>query len=161
MKRKRESKGNILEIRPLNAEDAEQLWPVPIPVPELKTEADSYVKHWGMSESEARVYVITRFIEGGDLGPLAVHLAEGPIDPSVANLLVRMINNGQLKVVSKGGAPAQPKSLARDIMIFREHEGHTDSFAASIDRLAEKYRLSPKAIEAAITRVRGLLNPPI
>ena len=97
MKRKRESKGSILEIRPLNAEDAEELWPVPIPVPELKIEADCYVKHWGISESEARVHVITRFmLEGGDLGPLAVHLAEGPIDPGVANVLIRMIKHGQL-----------------------------------------------------------------
>jgi hypothetical protein len=155
MKRKRESNGNILEIRPLNAEDAAELWPVPIPVPELKTEADWYVKHWGISESEARVHVIIRWMqEGGDLGPLAVHLAEGPIDPWVANVLVRMIKHRQLEVVRKRGSPKKPELFARAIITARAYEGRKGPSGPALEQLAAEQHRSVKAIEAEITGVR-------
>jgi hypothetical protein len=142
-------------MRPLTAEDLQP--PIPTPAPAAEAEIDLYVKRWGVDETEVRTNVIIDWMQEGDLGPLGVHLAEGRIYPWVAYALVRMINEGRLKVVRrKGGRPRKLECSARDFIIADEYKAGTGSAAAARKRLAAKYGLGEKAVQAAITRVRKI-----
>jgi hypothetical protein len=75
-----------------------------------------------MDEETARAVVIIRWMEEGDLRPLARHLGAGHIDPVVCDQLIQMINLRELEVVRKRGSPKKPELFAQAIMAARAYE---------------------------------------
>jgi hypothetical protein len=91
--------------------------------PVWETEITDRAEHWGTTENDTRAGVIIRWMEEGDLRPLAVHLGSGSIHPAVADQLIQMINHQQLKVVTgKKGRPKKPELFARTIETGLDYE---------------------------------------
>ena len=123
-------------------------------MPVWETEIEWCVKHYNMDEETARAIVIIRWMEEGDLRPLARHLGAGHINPVVCDQLIQMINHRELEVVRKRGSPKKPELFAQAIMAARAYDGRKGPSAVALEQIAAEQHRSVKAIEAAITGVR-------
>ena len=146
-------KGNILGIRALTVEDVLEVRARLTMPPEVQTEIGWYVEHRGLDKERAEAMAVMLRLLDGDLRPLRVHLAAGRIHRDVVDAIGSMIDSGHL-VIRKKGRPKKPECPERDIMIAREYEAGTGSFAARVGRIAVKLGVSKKTVEAAITKGR-------
>ena len=146
-------KGNILEIREMTVEELLALRARLTMPPEVQTEIGWYVEHRGLDKERAEAMAVMLRLLDGDLRPLRVHLAAGRIHRDVVDAIGSMINDGHL-VIRKKGRPKKPECPERDIMIAREYEAGTGSHAVRIGRIAVKFGVNKKTVEAAITKGR-------
>jgi hypothetical protein len=101
---------------------------------------------------DARAIVIISWMYRGDLRPLAAALRDGPLDPPVLNQFLRMIDEGQLTVKRKRGAPTQPSKYIRDLVIAFRHANREGKSADAIQALAEQFGISDELVRRAIRR---------
>jgi len=117
-----------------------------------KVEVAYWIKRFNLKPIDARALTVIRWMLNGDLRPLAAALRDGPLDPPVLKQLLRLIDEGQLTVKLKRGAPTQPSKWIRDIVIKALHENRTGKSADAIQQLAKDFKISDELVRRAIKR---------
>jgi len=105
-----------------------------------------------LDRATARDIVAIRWMQRGDLRPLAAALREGQLDGEVVSQLLMMIDAGQLTVKRKRGAPRQPSKRIRDIFIAALYENRTGKSDDAIQQLAKEFNISDELVRRAIKR---------
>ena len=105
-----------------------------------------------LDRATARDIVVIRWMQRGDLRPLAAALREGQLDGEVVSQLLMMIDEGQLIVKRKRGAPRQPSKRIRDIFIAALYENRTGKSADAIQEIARDFNISDELVRRAIKR---------
>ena len=105
-----------------------------------------------LDRATARDIVVIRWMQRGDLRPLAAALREGQLDGEVVSQLLMMIDEGQLTVKRKRGAPKQPSKNTRDLFIAALYEARDGKSADAIQALAEQFGISDELVRRAIRR---------
>jgi hypothetical protein len=76
-----------------------------------------YAEHLKLKPNDARALMVISWMLRGNLQPLAAALRDGPLDPTVASQLAKMIDADRLTVrTGKRGARASPEKFTRDIV---------------------------------------------
>jgi hypothetical protein len=108
------------------------------------------VAHW---------LTIVRWMEQGDLRPLAAAIRKGDVDRAVLNHVVKMIDANRLRVVPrKRGSPKKPEALARDLLLARAYESRPGKSETRIEDIAKAVGMSHQVVRQAITRWRKFKN---
>ncbi|MFY9835461.1 MAG: hypothetical protein WAK55_03155 [Xanthobacteraceae bacterium] len=102
-----------------------------------------------LKPADARATVAIRWMRRGDLRPLA---ALPTLDGAVFSELRKMIDEGQLTVKQRRGAPKQPSKNVRDLVIAVRYENRAGKSADAIRQLAKDFNISDELVRRAIKR---------
>jgi hypothetical protein len=114
-----------------------------------EVEVAALAEHLKLKRADARDIVAIRWMHRGDLRPLA---ALPQLDGAVFSELRKMINEGQLTVTRKRGAPRQPSKRIRDIFIAARYETRKGKSEDAIQQLAKEFNISDELVRRAIKR---------
>jgi len=117
-----------------------------------EVEISALAEQLKLDRGTARDIVVIRWMQRGDLRPLAAALREGPLDGEVVSQLLMMIDEGQLTVKRKRGAPRQPSKRIRDLFIAALYENRTGKYDDAIQQLAKDFNISDELVRRAIKR---------
>jgi hypothetical protein len=119
-----------------------------------EVEVAYWVEHFNLEPIDARALTVIGWMLNGDLRPLAAEIKRKgtAIDGAILAHLERMIDEGQLTVKRRRGAPAQPSKRIRDIFIAALHENRTGKSADAIQQLAKDFNISDELVRRAIKR---------
>jgi hypothetical protein len=116
------------------------------------------IRFWiemGMSPDSARALTINRWMDAGELRPLAAairsHLSgEHKLHPANLCLLAEMIDDGQLVKPRGRGGQEQPGIFPRDVSAFLlyEYDGKSE------EEIADRLGMSPDSVHGAVINVR-------
>ena len=110
------------------------------------------IEHLEVDPVDACAIVVISWMYRGDLRPLAAALRDGPLDPPVLSQLLRMIDEGQLTVKRKRGAPTQPSKSVRDLVIAFRYASREIKSADAIQEIAKDFNISDELVRRAIRR---------
>ena len=131
--------------RKLNKIDGRNLWDMEI---ELLTKID-------IPLDEARNETIIRWMEMGDLHPLAAAITEGYASDEVLKRLAELVSRGAQLTVKRGrGKPKQAAKAARDLIFWLMYEGHSKRSDDEFREIAKKFGVSEQTVRQAVTKFR-------
>jgi hypothetical protein len=110
------------------------------------------VEHLELDPVDALAIVVISWMYRGDLRPLAAALRAGPLDPPVLSQFLKMIDEGQLTVKRKRGAPTQPSKSVRDLVIAFRYASREIKSADAIQEIAKDFNISDELVRRAIKR---------
>jgi hypothetical protein len=120
-------------------------------------EVEMHIEH-GVDPYDAWMATVLRWMQAGDLRPLAAAWKEGhEPDGNILDLLSDMIEDGRLKVHNTGGRPTEPALTIRDMCIASYYDGaiaYGKSFEAALEGLAKAFGTSPETIRKVVERLR-------
>jgi len=118
------------------------------------------VEHLELDPTDARAWVVIRWMSLGDLRPLAAEIKKQgtALDGAILMSLERIINEGQLTVKRKRGAPIKPAKSIRDLVIKFRHANRTIKSAEAIQEIAKDFNISDELVRRAIRQRRKSTN---
>jgi len=131
--------------RKLDKIDGRNLWDMEIA---LLTEID-------IPLDEARNETIIRWMEMGDLHPLAAAITEGYASDEVFKRLAELIASGaQLTLPRPRGKPKQAAKAARDLIFWLMYNPRSKRSDDVFREIAAKFGVSEQTVRQAVTKFR-------
>ena len=131
--------------RKLSKIDGRNLWDMEIA---LLTEID-------IPLDEARNETIVRWMEMGDLSPLAAAITEGYVSDEVLKRLAELVSRGaQLALPRRRGKPKQAAKAARDLIFWLMYEPRSKRSDEAFREIAKMFGVSEQSVRQAVTKFR-------
>jgi hypothetical protein len=109
---------------------------------------------------EARNETIIRWMEMGDVRPLAAAITEGYASDEVFKRLADLIRRGaQLTVPRRRGKPKQAAKAARDLIFWLMYEPRSKRSDEAFREIAAKFGVSEQSVRQAVTKFRKPPKP--
>jgi hypothetical protein len=125
--------------------DGRNLWDMEI---ELLTKID-------IPLDEARYETISRWMDMGDLRPLAAAITEGYVSDEMLTDLADLIRSGaQLAVPRSRGKPKQAAKQSRDLIFWLMYEPRSKRSDDAFREIAKKFGVSEQSVRQAVTKFR-------
>src|SRR6516225_229914 len=110
----------------------------------------------GMSEHEAKCYVIMKWMKAGNFKPMLASIKENKVlRAPVLSLLAQMIETGQLTFKKGRGRPSDPEAAVRDLFaadayedFLKHHQVKSDVVFRALGRVAG---VSEESVRQAVT----------
>jgi hypothetical protein len=117
-----------------------------------------YEQMRGIDPDKARIATIIRWMENGDLRPLAAAIEEvGALDKEVLSCLAELISNDRITVRprrSRRGAPKKLGKFARDLVAALAYQTYGTGSDETFATIAEQLRVSEQTVRQAVTKFR-------
>ena len=121
-------------------------------------EVAHWVENFKLEPIDARALTVIRWMLNGDLRPLAAEIKRKgtAIDGAILAHLERMIDQGQLTVKRRRGAPTQPELFARDIWIRFLHATREGKSVEAIQQIAKDFNIGDELEQIPVDFTRNL-----
>jgi hypothetical protein len=104
---------------------------------------------------EARNDTIIRWMEMGDLRPLAAAITESHASEEVLKRLADLIHRGaQLTLPRRRGKPKQAAKHSRDLIFWLMYEPHSKRSGDAFREITDKFGVSEQSVRQAVTKFR-------
>jgi hypothetical protein len=131
---------------------------------EVEVEAMAQGLHHQAPTLDAQTETIIHRMRLGDFRPLAAAIAEDGVHPAVGDELLRLIDEGRLKVTQRRrGARQQPDLFARKLQMFMAYKGlraSGDTSEKAFAKVATEFGIGVESVRQAVTEMRNRLREP-
>ena len=104
---------------------------------------------------EARNETIIRWMEMGDLRPLAAAITEGYASDEMLKRLAELIRRGAQLTLPRGrGKPKNAAKHSRDLIFWLMYGGHSKRSDDAFREIADKFGVSEQTVRQAVTKFR-------
>src|SRR5262249_27595892 len=104
---------------------------------------------------EARNETIIRWMEMGDLRPLAAAITEGYASDEVLKRLAELVGRGaQLTLPRRRGKPKQAAKASRDLIFWLMYEPRSKRSDEAFREIAARFGVSEQSVRQAVTKFR-------